>query len=272
MALELITQPMREARTFVELAGALCGSLRRVLDVEVVVDLFTCAGAPVVAADEVSLDDMPGEHRISYLRTGYRQDPVRQAMVASERSAGTDAIGFDRYLALARTLGYRGAPVHAEYLPLVGDQGLVGALRTARPEPFTVGLRRDLETLSRRVSARLALLGITAVEELPELRPLTTRQLEVAMLAARFHTNREIASTLAISANSVKKHLKEAYDRLAVDNRRDLNSLLARTQPVGEAPLGVSRQRSLVVVRVDPSAPPPRFGPTAPRLVAAYRG
>lgn len=265
MALQLITRWMREAGTFIELAGALCASVRRELDVEVVLDLFTTTGAPVVAVDEFSLDDMPGEHRIDYLRAGYRIDPVRQAMVASERAAGTDAIGFERYLALARSMGYRGAPMHAEYLPLAGDQGLVGALRCARPMPFTVGLRRDLETLSHRLAARLAWLGITAVEELPELRPLTTRQLEVATLAARFHTNREIAGTLAISENSVKKHLKEAYDRLAVDNRRDLNSQLARTQPVGDAPLGVSRHGSLVAVRVDPYGRRPALAPAAYR-------
>jgi DNA-binding CsgD family transcriptional regulator len=175
-------------------------------------------------------------------------------MVEGECTAGTDTIGFERYLALARSAGYRGAPMHAVYVPLIDDEGVMGALRCARPERLSAGLCRDLETLARRVSGRFSKLGITAVEELPELRPLTARQHQVAALAARDLTNREIAHELAISQNSVKKHLKETFDRYDIVSRRDLRSLLARTTPVDEVPLGVSLLEGLCVVRVDPFA------------------
>jgi DNA-binding NarL/FixJ family response regulator len=57
---------------------------------------------------------------------------------------------------------------------------------------------------------------------------LTPRQLEVATLTARGCSNREIASVLELSENTVKKHLKDVFAALDVSNRTELAVLLVR--------------------------------------------
>lgn len=59
----------------------------------------------------------------------------------------------------------------------------------------------------------------------PEYR-LTERQREVAELAAVGATNVQIASTMAISPNTVKMHLKNIYERLGVGSRMELSQAL----------------------------------------------
>ena len=59
-----------------------------------------------------------------------------------------------------------------------------------------------------------------------DLDLLTPRQIEVAQLAARGLTNGEIADELAISENTVKRHLKVVFARVAVRNRTELAKLL----------------------------------------------
>lgn len=51
---------------------------------------------------------------------------------------------------------------------------------------------------------------------------LTTTEFTMAMLAARGWTNREIAAHLNISANTVKRHLSRAMEKLGVTHRQDL--------------------------------------------------
>lgn len=54
----------------------------------------------------------------------------------------------------------------------------------------------------------------------PELvEPLTTRELEVLRLIAAGHTNREIASRLVTTENTVKKHTSHIFGKLGVSNR-----------------------------------------------------
>ena len=50
---------------------------------------------------------------------------------------------------------------------------------------------------------------------------LTARELEVLSLLAGLRTNREIADELMVSENTVKFHLKQAFRRLGVTNRRE---------------------------------------------------
>ena len=51
---------------------------------------------------------------------------------------------------------------------------------------------------------------------------LTTTEFTMAMLAARGWTNREIARHLNISADTVKRHLSRAMDKLGGTHRQDL--------------------------------------------------
>lgn len=61
--------------------------------------------------------------------------------------------------------------------------------------------------------------GAEAVPLTP-VESLTARELEIVGLVARGHTSRHIGSALFITENTVKYHLKNVFDKLAVNNRR----------------------------------------------------
>jgi DNA-binding CsgD family transcriptional regulator len=61
-----------------------------------------------------------------------------------------------------------------------------------------------------------------------ELIELTAREREVASLAARGLTNREIADNLYLSPRTVENHLQRIYDKLGVSSRDELNAALRR--------------------------------------------
>ncbi|WP_082115400.1 helix-turn-helix domain-containing protein [Lentzea aerocolonigenes] len=56
---------------------------------------------------------------------------------------------------------------------------------------------------------------------------LSEAELKVAKLAARGHTNREIADRLFITASTVEQHLTRVYRKLNVKYRTDLPAGLA---------------------------------------------
>ncbi len=64
-----------------------------------------------------------------------------------------------------------------------------------------------------------------ALESVETLIPLTRRELEIAGLAARGLTNREIAERLDVSARTVDNHLHNAYTKLGVSRRAELAAI-----------------------------------------------
>ncbi len=62
-----------------------------------------------------------------------------------------------------------------------------------------------------------SLLGVTASHAPQE--PLTAQELRVLCLLAAGRSNQEIASTLVVSLNTVKSHLKHLYSKLGVNSR-----------------------------------------------------
>jgi ATP/maltotriose-dependent transcriptional regulator MalT len=58
--------------------------------------------------------------------------------------------------------------------------------------------------------------------------PLTPREREVAMLAAKGLTSAEIAQRLVLSKRTVENHLQQGYGKLGVANRAELRSVLAQ--------------------------------------------
>ncbi|MCJ7439511.1 MAG: helix-turn-helix transcriptional regulator [Acidimicrobiia bacterium] len=59
-----------------------------------------------------------------------------------------------------------------------------------------------------------------------ETTPLTRREREVAELAARGATSKEIAEKLFVSARTVENHLQRAYEKLGVRGRPELAEVL----------------------------------------------
>jgi DNA-binding NarL/FixJ family response regulator len=65
--------------------------------------------------------------------------------------------------------------------------------------------------------------ALAAGSELDEVAaPLTRREEEVAGLAARGLTSKDIAERLFLSVRTVDNHLQRAYTKLGVSSRREL--------------------------------------------------
>ena len=65
-----------------------------------------------------------------------------------------------------------------------------------------------------------------AIDALDASLPLTRREREVAVLAARGLTNRQIAAHLVVSVRTVDNHLHSAYAKLGVANRHELAGIV----------------------------------------------
>ncbi|MEU4134400.1 helix-turn-helix transcriptional regulator [Streptomyces wuyuanensis] len=65
-----------------------------------------------------------------------------------------------------------------------------------------------------------------ALRQTEHLDPLTSRELEVAMLAAEGNTNAEVARKMFISKRTVDNHLQRVYGKLGVRTRRELKDKL----------------------------------------------
>jgi LuxR family maltose regulon positive regulatory protein len=74
-------------------------------------------------------------------------------------------------------------------------------------------------------------IGTTANDELVE--PLSEREIEVLQLIAEGLINREIATRLFLSVNTVKVHSRNIYGKLGVHNR---TQAVARAQALGILP------------------------------------
>jgi DNA-binding NarL/FixJ family response regulator len=56
---------------------------------------------------------------------------------------------------------------------------------------------------------------------------LTSQELVVARLAAAGRTNREIAGDLVVSVKTIEYHLRNAFQKLGINRRRQLTERLA---------------------------------------------
>jgi DNA-binding NarL/FixJ family response regulator len=106
-------------------------------------------------------------------------------------------------------------------IPVLGPHGVVATL--ACNGPVSRACERELVIIAMHLSVWWTNRGIEAA---PRNESLTPRQLQVAQLAATGCTNAEIATVLGISINTVKARLKEVFDRVHVDNRTELASVL----------------------------------------------
>jgi LuxR family maltose regulon positive regulatory protein len=64
----------------------------------------------------------------------------------------------------------------------------------------------------------------------PLIEPLSDRELEVLQLMATGASNQEIAEALVIAVNTVKRHARNIFDKLGVENR---TQAVARARALG---------------------------------------
>ncbi|HYV60635.1 MAG TPA: LuxR C-terminal-related transcriptional regulator [Acidimicrobiia bacterium] len=91
------------------------------------------------------------------------------------------------------------------------------------------GLRRRASASAQRartLAERCEGAKSPALETGPQPVALTKREREVATLAARGLTSREIAETIVVSTRTVENHLQRAYEKLGVSGRSELAAAL----------------------------------------------
>ena len=81
----------------------------------------------------------------------------------------------------------------------------------------------------------------------------TPRQKTVGFLESYVHggTTTSISALLAMSENTVKKHLKDIFDRLGVVNRAELAARFASSPPREDVPVGVSHRGRNTIMRFE---------------------
>jgi DNA-binding NarL/FixJ family response regulator len=77
----------------------------------------------------------------------------------------------------------------------------------------------EKQAFDRNTFTRLVREATSSNQVASELKYLTERELEVFDLLSSGMTNKEIASTLVITTNTVKRHLKEIFEKLKVHTR-----------------------------------------------------
>jgi DNA-binding CsgD family transcriptional regulator/tetratricopeptide (TPR) repeat protein len=101
--------------------------------------------------------------------------------------------------------------------------------RLGRPEAAA----EPLDGLAARLDGGLVAAYTPALRRTGTDHPLTPREWEVATLAARGLSNRQVATRLFVSLRTVENHLHRVFSKLGIASRRELRSLVEST---GAAP------------------------------------
>jgi DNA-binding CsgD family transcriptional regulator len=209
--MEQLVRAIRQADTLVGVARAVFTDAVVALGAAgVTIELYTSRGVPIVCATSLPIAE---PQLATYMRAGHRRD----ACLSAVRTSWTTVASLDV------------DPDGADELvgPIIGDGALLGALRFGISTPPTQELRRRLGAICTHVSVRLAELGFASpITE--SFARLTRRQREVVHLTTRGLTTQQMANVLAISPNTVKKHLKLVFARLHVQSRVALAAQVSR--------------------------------------------
>jgi DNA-binding CsgD family transcriptional regulator len=193
------------------------------------------------ASHALALHAPDGRPLLTVDNAGARRDDDREAYLSDGWTSDS----------LLRSVVDTHAPQASErelLMPLLEPGGLIGTLRCHLSDACSREDERRLAAVGMVVAGRLLQLGVTAAT-LASDDLLTRRQRATADLALQGLTTDQIAAALAISRNTVKKHLHEVFDRLAVSNRVQLARALQITQATSDVPLGITRSGDLVVAR-----------------------
>nr|WP_246596616.1 LuxR family transcriptional regulator [Streptomyces aurantiacus] len=98
--------------------------------------------------------------------------------------------------------------------------------RTGQSRRASAAAHRAAAVLARCEGARTPLLTTAQATA-----PLTTREREIALLAAAGNASMDIARSLALSVRTVDNHLHHAYTKLGVTTRRELAQTLRAPSP-----------------------------------------
>ena len=94
-----------------------------------------------------------------------------------------------------------------QFIPL-----LFGLLIKLILEPFAQNINKNTVKKSE------------GVDKMDGIKSLSSREIEVAKLAAKGYSNMEIAEELFISVETVKRHLSTIFDKLNIKSRKEIKS------------------------------------------------
>lgn len=222
LRLPALASRLSSACDFVQVATQVCVLAAELGVDQCTVSLHASSGRPALCVDNRRA--ITREERVDYFAEHWVSDPVLVGLRESHAP-----IGVENELAI----------------PLLEPGALIGSIRFWHREAIAAEVRRDLCALGTHVSVRLAQLQITAPPEADPFSRLTPRQVGVALLAARGSTNGEIAGALELSENTVKKHLKDVFERMSISNRTELAVVIVRAS----VPQDVTEHDGVTVMR-----------------------
>lgn len=118
--------------------------------------------------------------------------------------------------------------------------------RAGEPRRASAAARRSADLVARCGGVRTPALGGAAEA------PLSTREREVALMAAAGRTNRAIADALVLSVRTVETHLQRSYVKLGITRREELAGALGP---------GIRSDQDRVGDGLPPGSPPPTTDP-----------
>jgi DNA-binding CsgD family transcriptional regulator len=246
MTLERITKQLAGATNLVEVASSICTLSHELYGIYTcIVSIHDADGRPLHAVDNAP--EIADEHRRTYFDEIWRQDPLLVFL----RVTGNHAIESPDHVTLDPGVGYMDHVVHTRIVPLLCPKGLLGAIKFRHNERISESLANDLTTLGTAASIRLTEMRFTAWPN-PVIALLTPRQLDVARCAADGLTNAEIAEFLDLSENTIKKHLKDAFEQLGVANRTELAGVIQHAGPPHDHPAGITHRGTLTITHAPP--------------------
>ena len=212
--------------------------------------LHSEAGPPVLNIDNFRSvsDELRMGAGIGHL--AWQENPVFARLRADPTVIGSETVGIDSYLPLARRFGCDGPALRPLVIPLLDPMGWFATLVHGNDEPLPLETERRLVMSATELSVWCTARGIGRVPTSDGRGDLPARRYRIAQLAAQGLTNAEIAQTLAISINTVKSRLKQVFVQLEVDNRTELATVLRRLAPLRDVKLGVTRVGGLSITRI----------------------
>lgn len=195
------------------------------------------------------------------VRAGRRDEAIRAVEAAEHSAASLGSAHLDMLIARSRALLADGPDAEVHFGAAISLGRRAGApLELARTQLlFGEWLRRGrrqllareqlgeallaFETagagpLAERAAAELRAAGVVPVRSTRETAEndaarLTAQEMQIARLAARGLTNKEIADQVYLSHRTVSAHLYRVYPKLGVTGRRQLRDALARSDGTG---------------------------------------
>jgi LuxR family maltose regulon positive regulatory protein len=157
-------------------------------------------------------------------RSSLIEGHVLRALALQAMGKSGDALGsLERALTLAEPGGY---------VRIFLDEGLPmrELLRMAKARGIALTYVNTLLSAFIEDQDGMPTADQAALYEHSYLEPLTDRELEVLGLVAEGLTNKQVADTLILAVGTVKKHLKNVYDKLDVHSR---TQAVARARDLG---------------------------------------